>query len=381
MEQTTLPIKTKIVAWVMTVIGAIGLTASLLILCLMLIDSNPANDIGLFFYLSIPVSVLFFPGIMVLFKKGLGWWFSVLILSLFIIWILFSTINGFFLRIKYCERGDFSTYSLEDEARVCSKEYYLISESRGALILCIIISIPLILLLIDRKFFWNIASQPKWWWYILFGLIGGIVGYIKIKDKDKKIAKRVLIGGILFNVLILLIIIIVGVYLFRWDISFISDPIRNFIYEDRYTTYSDGVIIEYPASWYRKISRVDILSLNLYPTSNPHKQLEMNVNVWDETRIFNRSRIYDTSPAIEYYLGRMKEMRPGFELIMKDLKENIGLAEFKDILEGSDKVYYTYYKIVKCDERIYKLTFQAEESNNFKYSTDISRIINSFQCR
>jgi hypothetical protein len=77
----------------------------------------------------------------------------------------------------------------------------------------------------------------------------------------------------------------------------------------------------------------------------------------------------------------MKETRPGFELIMKDLKENVGLAEFKYISDVSDNVYYVYYKIVKCNEKIYKLTLYAEESNNFKYSTDISRIINSFRCK
>jgi len=379
-EKLSIPIKTKIVAWLMTVIGAIGLIFSLLILSAIPF-SNPADDLGLFLYISVPLAIFFFPGVMLLFKKGLGWWFSVFILIFFIIFSLFAQVNDFIHTMNDCNTGAYDKgYLLDYKEKVCSTGSYLLYNWHF-FIRCIIYLIPLIIFLIDRKNFWVIASQPKWWWYILFGLIGGIIGYVKIRDTDKKIAKRVVIGGILFNISIILIVILVGVYVFRWDISFISDPAKNFIYKDRYTTYSDGIVIEYPARWYKKIHRTDILSLWIYPTSNPYKTVDMEVGVWDETRIFNRSGIYDTSSAIEHYLEGMKTLRPGFELSMKDLKENVGRAEFKYTSDINDNVYFVYYKIIKCGEKLYKLTLHAEESNNLKYSADINRIINSFRCK
>ena len=46
--------------------------------------------------------------------------------------------------------------------------------------------------------------RPSKMWYIaaiLFGILGGIVGYFKVKDNDAKLAKNLLIIGLIFTLI------------------------------------------------------------------------------------------------------------------------------------------------------------------------------------
>lgn len=47
---------------------------------------------------------------------------------------------------------------------------------------------------------------PSKWWYalVLFGIVGGIIGYIFLKNKDKSMAKNVLVIGIGISILTLI---------------------------------------------------------------------------------------------------------------------------------------------------------------------------------
>jgi hypothetical protein len=49
------------------------------------------------------------------------------------------------------------------------------------------------------------AKTSKLWYLvpILFGLIGGLVCYLILKDKDKKMAKNLLIVGLVISVLLI----------------------------------------------------------------------------------------------------------------------------------------------------------------------------------
>jgi hypothetical protein len=160
-EKVSLPTKTKIVAWGITVIGGLGLIASMLVLLMIMFEENEINIRALYLVLMflVPPSVgFFFPGIMTLFKKRLGWWFSVLILTLFILIILFSQMYDFIHTMDDCKAGAYDKdYLLDYKAEVCSIKSYLIHKW-FFLIPCLIFFTPLIFLLLDRKNFWKIAT-------------------------------------------------------------------------------------------------------------------------------------------------------------------------------------------------------------------------------
>lgn len=47
-------------------------------------------------------------------------------------------------------------------------------------------------------------QKPSRWWYLLplfFGILGGLAGYFLVKDRDKKLAKRLIITGIIIMIL------------------------------------------------------------------------------------------------------------------------------------------------------------------------------------
>jgi len=54
------------------------------------------------------------------------------------------------------------------------------------------------------------TDKPSNFWYllpILFGIIGGIIGYFVVKNRDKKMATNLLIAGIIISVISLLLLL------------------------------------------------------------------------------------------------------------------------------------------------------------------------------
>lgn len=50
----------------------------------------------------------------------------------------------------------------------------------------------------------GVENKPSGAWYlvpIFFGIIGGIIGYFAIKDKDNGMASNLLITGIVFTII------------------------------------------------------------------------------------------------------------------------------------------------------------------------------------
>ncbi len=133
-----LPIKTKIAAWWMTLIGGIGLIAALYLY--IGIQSNSGGCLlgpGLLLSYITPPSVgLFLPGFLILIKKRLGWWLAVIVL------FIGTIITGYISLVWINQIGA--------GMRVESDFTYLL--------ISLIPIIPLILLLLDRKNFFKIAS-------------------------------------------------------------------------------------------------------------------------------------------------------------------------------------------------------------------------------
>lgn len=120
-QKPALPIKTRIVAWGLTIIGGTTLMLCILVLGLIAVETNQINQRaeGLVLYFLVPPSVGFLPGLLILFKKRLGWLLAVISLS------IATTLTAVIPTFQ---------------------------------ILLLIVIIPLVLLLQDRKNFWKIAT-------------------------------------------------------------------------------------------------------------------------------------------------------------------------------------------------------------------------------
>ena len=106
----------------------------------------------------------------------------------------------------------------------------------------------------------------------------------------------------------------------------------------------------------------------------------MKASVVDYTYQLNEKGIYDTSSAVEIWLEKdVMSFVQNPQLISKDLKENVSIAKFNYTSQG--KTNYAYFKIIKCNEKIFELYIDAEEPKNLEYATEIDRMMNSFRCK
>jgi len=125
-EQVKFPIKTRIVAAVMKVFGALGMLASGgIVLLTLLTGAAPAfASVVLPLLIGFVVALIFFTSGNLLYKrKSLGWWLSLICLSILLIFVIFLILG----------------YSYP-------------------LYLVIFVIVPLILLFLDRKNFFKIAT-------------------------------------------------------------------------------------------------------------------------------------------------------------------------------------------------------------------------------
>jgi hypothetical protein len=140
MEENKLPIKTKIAAWWILVIGLFGMITSV-------IAGLPALIIFLF----LPSLFFFlFPFIFLSKRKKWAWWFSVitqftLIISPFIpLWRFIVVLN----LLNFLNKGFYSMLRMLFPLRL-GYDFPIIS---------ILLVLPFILLLLDRKNFFKVAS-------------------------------------------------------------------------------------------------------------------------------------------------------------------------------------------------------------------------------
>lgn len=226
--------------------------------------------------------------------------------------------------------------------------------------------------IIEEKTKKESVIPPKTWWiFIIFGILGGIVGYIKLKNRNKKMAKNILIGGVITSIISVIMMTSIGIETGTLNISPITDPIRKSIYGSGYATFSDGMVMEYPTSWYTD-------NYDFYPTNDLTKRAEMKVSILDHTYLLSKNGINSASSALEFWLGEFKDFMD-FELISKDLSDDISTAKLKYISQG--KTTYFYYKIIRCNEKIFELHINSEEPKNLEYATEIDRMISSFRCK
>ena len=100
MEQTTqqvtqkppFPIKTKVIAWIMTVIGLLGIIAWMLTMFKEKEDSILGFDVVRGFLIPV-IFGFFFPGIWILRRKRVGWWLAIAYISFLA--IVFIMLNLF----------------------------------------------------------------------------------------------------------------------------------------------------------------------------------------------------------------------------------------------------------------------------------------------
>jgi hypothetical protein len=156
-QKLTLPIKTKIAAWWMIIIGGLGAIACIIVVNFLLSQSCTAG-VELPIILFLPSALGFLFGLFLLKIKKWAWVCSVVLFSLIIFLFLFIQINNFASAIDNCRKR----YGPELQTKFCSIKSYLIDEWFKFLywdvIFCAIFLIPPILLLLDRKNFWKIAK-------------------------------------------------------------------------------------------------------------------------------------------------------------------------------------------------------------------------------
>lgn len=142
MGKVSLPIKTKVAAWWMVVIGGISIGISILFILYLWFYSYRGSPrdipiILLIFIIFISFGLSqFIPGLLILTKKKWTWWLAIISeigLSAYMIYLLFSM-------IIHRTGGDLFELNL---------------------VVIGVIGIPLILLLLDRKNFFKIASLNR----------------------------------------------------------------------------------------------------------------------------------------------------------------------------------------------------------------------------
>ena len=72
-----------------------------------------------------------------------------------------------------------------------------------------------------------VGEKPSGWWYLLpifLSIIGGVIGYFLLKDRDRKFAERLLIIGIIVFVVLIILQIIFGILIYWWIGRGISIP-------------------------------------------------------------------------------------------------------------------------------------------------------------
>jgi uncharacterized membrane protein (UPF0136 family) len=56
----------------------------------------------------------------------------------------------------------------------------------------------------EERSYFGTRGQPTWAWYlvsILLGVVGGIIGYFAVKDRDQDMANKLLIVGIVVTII------------------------------------------------------------------------------------------------------------------------------------------------------------------------------------
>jgi len=156
MEKIILPTKTKIAAWWMIVIGGI-----VIVLGIKAAGGSYTSGAGLeniiFFITSVFLgSLLIITNLLLLKRKKVGWEFSIFILSILLIsllicWISLSPLfSSFFVFVEPCCLPFLIVDLGLDEMGI--------SFPFTGFFLFLLLLIPLILLLLDRKNFWKIAN-------------------------------------------------------------------------------------------------------------------------------------------------------------------------------------------------------------------------------
>ena len=62
-----------------------------------------------------------------------------------------------------------------------------------------------------------VGEKPSNWWYLLpifLSIVGGVIGYFLLKDRDKKFAERLLVIGIIMVVVYIILSIILSVLIY-----------------------------------------------------------------------------------------------------------------------------------------------------------------------
>jgi len=67
----------------------------------------------------------------------------------------------------------------------------------------------------------SVGEKPSNWWYLLpifLNIVGGFIGYLLLKDRDRKFAKRLLIIGLIVFAVFIIFQIIVGIWVY-WRVG------------------------------------------------------------------------------------------------------------------------------------------------------------------
>jgi len=152
MEQTiqkpSLPIKTKIAAWWMIVVG--GISSLLSFFMAVGYVATPGHAIPGHVFIEFFMYLLsFVAGLFLFARKKWAWWFSIYLIIIFYVAIMFFSFFPFSYSFAYNEIVVY--YKYFDLARFIS----IILSRSVAIILSFI---PFILLLLDRKNYWKIAT-------------------------------------------------------------------------------------------------------------------------------------------------------------------------------------------------------------------------------
>jgi hypothetical protein len=154
MAQVSLPTKTKIAAWIMMVIGGIGTIGGLLIANVG--HRHPTAEFDMFFSflgmtVFLPSSLYFFSGLLLLLaRKRITWVFSVGASSMEMVFSL--VVTCYFVRLLIDGWLDIRDLLIGDIYSLQFIVYLYV------LVLALFSLFTLILVLVDRKNYWKIAS-------------------------------------------------------------------------------------------------------------------------------------------------------------------------------------------------------------------------------